>query len=269
MDKITSPELRKKIISQSHRVPVLSIIGFVVAVLGIIIAAAAYATVFDPLGTYFPNYNWATVKFFLQLLLIVVSIVQVLGVITAFFATKYYDTPRMCGNCLKSCRKCTGNLTQTIVVILAFLALVLTVVLFCFASLLRAGQFALSNACENISNNGNSNSVCLTLATFGGKNIHCGQEFTDFCEYWTSDVNINSLLAGASFLLLSNFILIACSVANYMRYKHNIVADVVKEALKTKGSDTDGLRAPDQKQPEPEPEQDKQDDAKSEYSGKW
>jgi len=270
MDKIASPEIQKKIQSGARRVPIFSLIGFVIGILGIIIAGAAYGTVFDSLGQYFPAFNWGAYRFILELLLILVSIVQVLSVVTAFFATKYYSTPTFCGGCVNNCRRCTGNLSQTVVVSGSFLVLVLTVVLFCFASLIKAAQFAMSNACDTVTNTGNAKDTCLKLDTFGGVNVMCGQAFTDFCAYWTSDITVNSLLAGASFLLLSNFILIACAVANFMRYKHNIVDDLVTEALKEKGQDTAGLKT-DTKPPEhePEPHQGGEEATSSEYKGSW
>lgn len=268
MDKIASPEIKKKIQTRARQIPIASIIGFVLAVLGIVICGAAYGSVFQSLGDYFPGYNWGTYRFFLEFLLIVVSIVQILSVVTAFFATKYYSTPTFCGTCVNGCRRCTGNISQTLVVGGAFVVLILTVVLFCFSSLIKAAQYALDNACVNTTNTGNEKDVCIRLQVFGGTNVHCGQEFDDFCAYWSADVAVNSLLAGASFLLLSNFILIACSVANFMRYRHNIVDDVIKEALAEKGHDSAGLRE-EAKPPEGDHQSGHDDAPSSEYKGTW
>jgi len=275
---MVSSETKKKLQTRARKIPIWSLLGFAVAVLGIIIAGAAYGTVFDNLGKYFPSFNWGAFRFFLELLLILVSVVQVVAVITAFFATKYYSPPAFCGACLTTCRRCTGNLSQGIIVTCSFVVLVLTVVLFCFASLLRAAQYVLEYSCGNVENTGNPNNTCLGLEAFGGNNVPCGQDFTDFCSYWTNKVTINSLLAGASFLLLANFILISCAVANFMRYRYNIVDEEIKEALAEKGNDTAGLTAttsklPDQthdlENPEPEPHTGEDGASSIEYKGSW
>lgn len=248
-------ELKEKIKSSSRKIPYASIVGVILAILGVVITAAAQSTVFEPLPTYFPDYKWATIRFFIQILLIIASIVNVIALITAFFATKYYSAPNFCASCIKCCRSCTSNVVQTLVVLLSFLVLVLTVVLFCFSAMLRMLQEAFTQACANVDNEGNG--VCLNLAIYGGANVNCGNDFTSFCTYWKSDLNINSLLAGASFLLLSTMFLMSCAVSNWMRYRHNISVGIIENAKLEKGAnDAQGLRDPSSNNFNANPEKD-------------
>jgi hypothetical protein len=84
--------------------------------------------------------------------------------------------------------------------------------------------------------------IRFPFLSFLGRDIKCSDDYTEFCDFWQSDILVNSLLAGASFLLLANFILIACAVANFMRYRYNIASDVIEVAKKEQATDGQGLR---------------------------
>jgi len=130
---------------------------------------------------------------------------------------------------VSTARHAAATVARAILTILSVIFLFWCVLIFAFSMVVKAGREGFETTCYNgvINNTGNSGDVCVPLSLFGGNDVFCNG-FNQFCDDWEHQMQIDTFIVGACFLIAASTLYLMTQVANYMRVRHNITDDLYK-----------------------------------------